>query len=134
MPLAKALGLEVYRVSDWPNDLSGMIKRNADGDYEIQVNSAHPESRRRFTIAHEIGHFVLHKDLIGDGIADDGLYRSGLSGSIEQEANQFAADLLMPWHLMNVAMTKGYKDIATLAKAFQVSKYAMSIRLGVPFE
>ena len=132
MPIARDLGVAVYSVSGWPNDISGMVKNNPDNGYEIYVNKDHPENRRRFTIAHEIGHCVLHKDLIGDGIVDDGLYRSSLSKSIEREANQFAADLLMPWHLINLAMSDEYNNITALAKAFEVSEHAMSIRLGVP--
>lgn len=132
MPIARALGVPVYNVSGWPNDISGMIKNNPDNGFEIYINKDHPETRRRFTIAHEIGHFLLHKDLIGDGIVDDGLYRSSLSTSIEREANQFAADLLMPWGLLNLAMSKGHNSIPELAKAFEVSEHAMSIRLQVP--
>mgnify|MGYP001304289610 CR=1 FL=1 len=138
IPLAHDFGLKVYNVSGWPDDLSGMIKLNKkdanNPRYEIYVNKNHAATRRRFTIAHEISHFLLHKDLIGDGIVDDGLYRSKLPGSIETEANRLAADLLMPWGLINQAMSIGYNTVQELANALNVSPSAMSIRLGVPFE
>ena len=132
LPLAKDLGLSVYKVDGWKDDLSGMIKREIDGrstSYSIYVNKNHPTTRRRFTIAHEIAHFLLHKDFINDGIVDDGLYRSGLPSAIETEANNLAAAILMPWNLINEAMKDGHSTIPLLAKALNVSKSTMSIRM-----
>jgi len=101
-PLAEKLGLEVYKVDGWDNDISGKIVKDEDkggsSGYAIYVNAKHGLNRRRFTIAHEIAHYVLHQPLIGDGILDDALYRSGLNHHIEIEANQLAADILMPWN------------------------------------
>lgn len=137
VPIAQALGLEVFRVDDWPENLSGAIISDGESGYAIYVNSQHSAVRRRFTIAHEIAHFVLHKDLIGDGIQDDGLYRSGLSNRIEAQANALAADILMPRALIRrYADENGIDrdDVVRLAKAFNVSKDAMSIRLlGVQY-
>ena len=140
VPIANDLGLKVYRVPNWDANTSGVIKRDAaDGGtsgYAIYVNEKHPEVRRRFTIAHEIGHFCLHKDLIGDGIVEDALWRAdNLSNKIEAQANRFAANLLMPWHLIERANDNGVVDIRDLARAFNVSKDAMSIRLyNAPYE
>lgn len=138
MPIASALGLTVFKSVDWPKDVSGMIVKDTghggESGYSIYVNGTHPDTRRRFTIAHEIGHFILHKDDIGDGIVDDGLYRSKLAGKKETQANQFAAELLMPWHLINKAMGDGNKTVQALANVLNVSISAMSIRLGVPDE
>lgn len=132
--IAKELGIAVYRVPGWSGDLSGMIKKNpgAPGGYDIYVNGDHPLNRRRFTIAHEIAHAVLHPQLIGDGITDDALLRSGLSNSVEAQANKMAADILMPWHLLSPLIKKGKTSVTELAQTFQVSEQAMSIRLGVP--
>jgi hypothetical protein len=138
IPIASELGLNCYTVSDWDDEISGMIvrdeKRGGKSGYAIYVNSKHAEVRRRFTIAHEIAHYVLHRSLIGDGIEDDALYRSKLSSAIEAEANRFAADILMPWSLLNAEIAKGNNSVEALAKAFNVSKSSMSIRLGVPYE
>jgi len=76
---------------------------------------------------------VLHDTLIGDGISDDGLYRSGLRNTMEAQANQYAADILMPWDLVNRTIRKGVDDIKDLPKTLNVSGSAMSIRLGVPY-
>ena len=136
--VARDLGLEVYRSGGWPDSVSGMIRRDAErggaSGYAIFSNGDHAVTRRRFTIAHEIGHFVLHRELIGDGLTDDALYRSRLQGGDEAAANRFAADLLMPWNRIREAVVGGMDTVEKLAVAFKVSHSAMSIRLGVPFE
>ena len=136
-PIARDLGLPVFRVSDWGNNLSGMLKRDesAPSGYAIYVNGTHNDRRKRFTIAHEIGHYILHENLIKDGIVEDALLRAeGLSNAIEAQANGFAADLLMPWHLVRNEQEKGVNSIEQLADAFEVSRDAMSIRLlGLPY-
>jgi len=129
--LANSLGLMVYKTSFGGNDdISGMIRQEGD-EHVIYVNMNHHVNRRRFTIAHEIAHFILHKDEIGDGIVDDALYRSGLSSKFEAEANSLAADILMPWHLLADDEISGI-SIAHLADKYQVSAAAMAIRLNIP--
>jgi Zn-dependent peptidase ImmA (M78 family) len=134
IPIAEALGLTCYKTSDWPDTISGMIVRDAErggeSGFAIYVNSKHSEVRRRFTIAHEIAHFVLHRDLIGDGITEDALYRSGLSDAIEREANGLAAEVLMPRSLVRNAFTHEQQDPAALASKFGVSQQAMEYRLA----
>lgn len=142
VPIAEDLGLRVYRsgFGQWNDSVSGLIRKEADGKFSIYVNSSHNVRRRRFTIAHEIGHFILHKDEIGDGVVDDMLYRgpesftSRLTSEMEAQANHFAADILMPWHLLDAELEKGVADVTELAKTFDVSPSSMSIRLGVPYE
>jgi predicted transcriptional regulator len=138
VPLARELGLEVYTTAEWPDTISGMIRRDPErggtAGYAVYVNGKHHDNRRRFTIAHESAHFILHRDVIGDGIEDDALYRSGLSNRLEAQANYLAADILMPWDLINAAIKKGTSSVEELARLFKVSKSAMSIRLGVPYE
>ena len=136
--IAKKLGIKVYRTRDFDDRISGLIQKDerygGKSGYAIYTNANHPITRRRFTIAHEIGHFVLHHDLIGDGITDDGLYRSRLRGELESAANRFAANLLMPNELVWKFIEQGVDTVEELAKKFKVSESAMSIRLGVPFE
>ncbi|MEM6372654.1 MAG: ImmA/IrrE family metallo-endopeptidase [Pseudomonadota bacterium] len=134
--LASDLGLSVWHVPNWPDDLAGKIVRSADqggaSGYAIYVNKGHHVNRRRFTTAHEIAHFILHRQFIGDGLVDDGLYRSRLSNSMEAQANKLAADILMPRHLLNQQIANGVTTVAQLAAIFQVSESAMSIRVGAP--
>lgn len=131
VPIANELDLKVYRVPSFSNELSGMIKKEEDGSFAIYVNGNHPEVRRRFTIAHEIAHFVLHRDKIGDGLTDDAMYRSGLSSKDETEANRLAADILMPWNLLADDEISGL-SVGDLARKYGVSKASMAIRLGIP--
>ena len=134
LAIANDLKIKVYKSEG--ETLSGKIvkskKLGGESGYAIFVNSSHPKQRQRFTIAHEIAHFLLHKEEIGDGIVDDALYRSGLKNKLEIEANQLAAEILMPWHLVNDAMDKDIKSLQDLADIFQVSETAMAIRIGIP--
>jgi Zn-dependent peptidase ImmA (M78 family) len=103
--------------------------------YSIIVNAGEPYHRQRFTVAHEIAHFVLHRQqvqMLGNGITDDTFYRSTLSNAQEAEANRFAADVLMPYPLIQQLIATGISSVSQLASALQVSESAMKIRLGIP--
>ncbi len=130
--IASELGIQVV-VSDLPLAVSGMLVLNKDDrkTWTIKVNRHEHRNRQRFTIAHEIAHFVLHRDVIGNELVDDTFYRSGLSERREFEANALAAEILMPWHLIKELMQGGERDIDKLAEALQVSPAALNIRLGV---
>ena len=136
--IAREMGVNVYKSDGWPDYISGLIREDPEhggwSGYAIYTNANHTNKRRRFTIAHELGHYVLHRDLIGNGITDDALYRSRLSGLIERQANRFAAKLLMPWNLIIESTEQGINTVKGLADKFDVSRSAMSIRLEVPFE
>ena len=110
-----------------------MLKR-VDGDkFECYVDSSEPSVRQRFTAAHELGHFVLHRSSIGETHKDNYRLRAeGMTNWQETEANRFAADLLMPHNLIEQAMDSGTNSVEGLARLFKVSEIAMSIRLGLP--
>ena len=134
--LAASLGLQVY-ADDLPPHVSGKLVRRDDlgspSGYVVIVNKNHPYNRQRFTVAHEVAHYILHRDLIGAGINDDVMYRAdGMTGPQETEANRLAADILMPWHLINSATASSQLTVEQLADMFKVSTVAMSIRLGIP--
>lgn len=135
--LAKALGLKVA-ASTLRAGVSGEIRPDPErpGQFIIRINRHDSEQRQRFTAAHELGHFLLHRDQIGKGVVDDALYRSNLSDKREAEANRLAADLLMPDHLiedwLDRARALDVDDIPLyLAERFGVSESAMRIRLGL---
>ena len=136
--LAEAMGATVYYFSKWDDNVSGMIRKDkkygGSRDYIIYVNGKHHVNRQRFTIAHEIAHIMLHDYLIDEGITTDGLYRSGLSSSVEWSANRTAADILMPWSWIHKLLDKGITDVTMLARHFQVSRDAMAIRLDLHWE
>nr|WP_246742849.1 ImmA/IrrE family metallo-endopeptidase [Rhodomicrobium vannielii] len=134
--MANDFGLSIFE-SDLANGVSGAIIRDetykTPSGFVIFVNSKEAYVRQRFTAAHEIGHFVLHKDKIGNGIEDNYLLRSSeLSTATEREANKFAADILMPYDLIESYVAQGVSTVPALAKLFEVSEIAMAIRLGHP--
>jgi len=127
--MARALNLEVVREAALPDDVSGSIHRSGSR-FRVSINARHSSTRQRFTLAHEIAHYVLHRDLIGDGITDNAMYRSRLSNELETQANRFAANILMPPRLVRqVYVTEGTRDLASLTERFKVSVEAMRIRL-----
>lgn len=133
--LAASLGLRVVS-STLPTGISGELRPSPDG-FVISVNRHDSPRRQRFTVAHEIAHYLLHRDQIGAGISDDVLYRSNLSDVREAEANRLAAEVLMPrdevdrlWDSSSAIPIE--QRVQLLADKFEVSEVAMRIRLGLP--
>jgi len=132
--LATDLGLKVV-LATLPMNISGLIQPEDGDGFVIKINRFESKERQRFTIAHEISHYLLHRDRINAGIIDSVLYRSKLSSRIEAEANRLAADIVMPRQAVSAEMANFAKDlgddeISDLAEKFQVSKQAMAIRVG----
>jgi Zn-dependent peptidase ImmA (M78 family) len=138
--IANQLGAEIV-YEGLGADVSGMLVREQDR-VVIGVNLSHPDTRRRFTIAHEIGHLVLHRgrpllvDPVRINLRDS---RSSLATDLEEiEANSFAAELLMPKSLV----LRNFRELADggvqsldrikqdLAHGFGVSEQAMEYRLA----
>jgi len=96
---------------------------------EIWVRRDESLTRRRFTIAHEIGHHFLHSDgatvLCRAADVDQSEEAARLK---ERQANRFAAELLMPEDLVR-EHAGGDADVADLARTFDVSPIAMAYRL-----
>lgn len=135
--MARALGIEVKSATLRPR-ISGQLQRSPDSPsgFRIRINRHEAPSRQRFTIAHEVAHYLLHRDFIGDGIEDSILYRSTLSDTREAEANRLGAQLLMPKEsVIRVLRELGGRATPEIARAmavrYDVSEAAMSIRLGL---
>ena len=143
--IAKRNGIKI-RYEPLDDDLSGMIFLK-DNQAVIGVNAHHRPNRQRFTIAHELGHFFLHSDVLKQGAHVDTMItmlkrdQNAALGTvnIEVEANQFAAELLMPKKFVRdyliregIAQTAVADDtvVENLAKAFRVSVSSMAIRLA----
>lgn len=129
--IADALGISVVVDHGLPDDISGKIERSGllVERYEITVNGRHVPTRQRFTIAHELAHYVLHRSLIGDGIVDDAMYRSSQGNEIEWQANSYAATILMPSPLVHEKFRGGIKSYAQMANEFDVSPDVARIRM-----
>jgi transcriptional regulator with XRE-family HTH domain len=127
--VAEACGAHVLR-GRFEDALSGLLIA-LDGWAVIGVNKTHAMTRQRFTIGHELGHYLLnHHDRfhIDLGPADAHGTPPGYDWQSERAANDFAAELLMPADLVN-AQFERTTDVPGLAGAFQVSPLAMSYRL-----
>lgn len=151
--IIRLVGAEV-RLEKADQEVSGGLYRLPQSTI-IGVNAEHPPVRRRFTIAHELGHLVLHdlpvfvdRTFPANGpFAGTPLFkRSHVSSTatdpIEIEANRFAACLLMPRSflekdLAEVAFPVRADDVDRLATLYEVSAQAMTFRLtnlGVPLD
>ncbi len=134
--LANREGIKVNNAKFSDDNLVGMIVKQGD-DVTMLVNHRDPPFRKRFTIAHELGHHFLH--LHGDGEYMDGeanLFRTHPTDQIEMtperrreiQANMFAAALLMPESAVR-AEWKKVGSIGAMARRFNVSEAAMGIRV-----
>lgn len=136
--VARNLGLRVRHVP-FEGEISGSLIRQGK-DALVGVNSMHHENRQRFTLAHEMGHFLLHK---GDRVILDRSFRVNLRDTNgkntedpeEVEANLFAAELLMPEEFLVNSLRDKKIDIEeddiieALANDYKVSPQAMTYRL-----
>ncbi len=137
--LARRIGAIIH-FEPFQGQVSGMVHRQPNGTTVIGVNSSHPITRQRFTIAHELGHLLLHRDenLHVDEKAPIGFRNEESSlatNDSEIEANQFAAELLMPVDLLTKEIKSLPEElepeqaVTRLADRFQVSEQAMTLRL-----
>lgn len=126
IPLEKIsdfFGISIINYPKFPDSVSGTIIKEEDL-LAIGVNENHAISRQRFTIAHELGHYVLGHD--EHKILDDTFDKNS---DKEKEANIFAAELLMPYEMLKQDLNAQAWDIPRLSKRYGVSEQAMSIRL-----
>lgn len=133
--IAERLGVKVL-LSTLPRGTSGQISKE-DGDFVIRINRHEAKHRQRFTLAHELAHYLLHRERIeADGEwSENVLLRAPNQPiQIEYEANRLASDLVIPSHLLARA-TADYTGpmtsevIEDLAHRFGVSTAAMEIKL-----
>jgi len=138
--VAKQLGIEVVERPGFElggSESSGLLLRMG-GRTICVINADHHRNRKRFSVAHEIGHFLLHpfKETYHDVqfYARDQESTEGTNPQ-EVEANAFAAELLMPEDLMKKAVlyplnvVEDEDEIRRLSKRFLVSQQAMTHRL-----
>ena len=106
LTLARKLGLRVFTTKSFKDSKSGEIVKISDDDYHIYLNAKHPYKRNRFTLAHEIAHYIHHREEMGSSDPLEN-YRNdtpkislartnGGSGKLEIEADHYGAALIMP--------------------------------------
>ncbi|EMO87426.1 ImmA/IrrE family metallo-endopeptidase [Leptospira noguchii] len=119
----KISGKIVYQPLDELFISGTLVVKNSEPT--IFVNSYEPYQRRRFTLAHELGHYILHSNF---GSKDITINRSGESERIEWEANWFAAGFLMPRDKFIEEYRKN-PDTFYLSSQFKVSISAINYRI-----
>lgn len=139
--IAASLGAQIT-YSNFKNEVSGLLIRHKNS-IMIGVHSKQTPARKRFTIAHEIGHLIMHEPDPNQHVHIDKLFqvhlRSKTSSTAEDvaeiEANAFAASLLMPRQMLwddvdeNLLDFEDPKLVRSLAEKYQVSTQAMTFRL-----
>lgn len=99
---------ELYKIST-----DGFTKVDENDDYVIVVNDINNRWRNRFTIAHEIGHIILHKTFKE-------------SSQLEKEANMFAARILMPMLLIKELNITTAEDLSQLCDvSIEAARYRL---------
>lgn len=135
--LANRLGIKVHNAKFSDPSLSAMLARRGTS---VTILLDEPESpyRKRFSIAHELAHHLLHLKTDGEIVDKDiDLFRDReypdqpltLARRWEIEANQFAAALLMPAELVLQEWPK-HRSVTVMARLFNVSGAAMGIRIA----
>lgn len=138
--LAEDIGITAY-AADLPAWQAGEMEL-VGGKWRAIHNVNHSFTRQRFTIAHQIGHFFYHRDLMSrrdgvQGVVDDRSYRQieahrltnpAVLPSHDSQANQFAVQLIMPQDTIKRMLAEG-DNVFQIAARTGVAVQAMAIRL-----
>ena len=131
--IAEKLGIEISYAPS--TKYSGILIRKSDNKVLMGINNSENSGRMRFTIAHELGHFILHPR---DNVTIDYRDRQTSNNKLQKEklVDFFAANLLMPESLIKkdfgLTVKNGVffeEDLVNLADKYQVSGEAMKWRL-----
>lgn len=102
------------------------MSMQVSGGWVIVINSQEPVRRARFSLAHELCHTILaeHGATILPSIAGYASHKR-----VERLCDTFAAQLLLPRHLVAADWRDGIKDVEILAGRYMVSEQSMAFRL-----
>jgi Zn-dependent peptidase ImmA (M78 family) len=127
--IARALGLQVLEAQLDQNTLGALVKEPGK-EPTILLNQNDGQNRKRFTCAHELGHYVRRSEESEEYATIDLRNQSSASGEDHGEiyANEFAACLLMPEEEVKALLELGMDDLE-MALRFKVSRQAMQFRL-----
>jgi len=134
--ICNKLNIKVNFDDNLSNDYFGNIIKNIEGCI-ININNRHSAQINMFTIAHELGHFVKHHDKltkIGQFMdrKSDGYTKEEMQH--ERQANDFAAELLMPSDKFIEIYKENNGNIDKLTDFFRVSEeviYFRAVKLGL---
>ena len=129
--LAQKIGgqecIEVVPFDKLENLDSGSLEVFGQGSFKIYLSPITSMIRDNFTVAHELGHYFLHS---GEPAGSKPIIvgRSGDSTVVEQQANRFAAALLMPRESFTDSFKAAQGSFLVLSGLFNVSRQAVSVR------
>lgn len=116
----------IYEAMD--KEISGILEKRRSG-WIVFVNQWHHLHRQRFTLAHELAHFFLHRNIMQKFTDVSYFSRTNEKRSkMEIEADQFAANLLMPKEIFIEQIESGNNSISNLSDIFKVSMLAVKFR------
>lgn len=126
------LGVRIF-VHGLPSNISGVYAFHAELGACVVLNAKHPEERRAWSLAHELGHFLTQR--LAPDVCD--LNDDGARSPAERFADLFAAALLMPGVAVRRQFSEAVgangkfspRDLALMARRFRVSTEAMCRRL-----
>ena len=131
LQILSANGIGYEEVNDFPDTVDALII--ADGQkFYAAVNARQHLHRQRFSLAHELGHFFLHRD----GMPEDAVtidnppseeVDAPTKSPAETEADLFAGELLVPLEMLKPHVGKGIHE---LSKLFVVSEHVISIAIS----
>ena len=132
--IAQKLGLQVQRMRLSPGTDGLLVKNEPYEPFKAVLDASAGEHRSRFTLAHEIGHFIHRYQEHPDGEIAGIVERRDLvssAGTDPEEiwANGFAAQLLMPARIVAKLWGDGER-LEDMAELFNVSKLAMELRVS----
>ena len=132
LTILQAHGIQYEEVDDFPDTVDALIIERGRETYAA-VNGRQHIHRRRFSLAHELGHFFLHRGdysseplvTIDDPPSEEDLVPT--KDPAESEADLFAGELLVP-----LAMLKPHarKEVAELSRIFLVSEHVISVAIS----
>lgn len=119
-------------------DISGMLFKDA-AQWVILLNQTDSDTRKLFTLAHELGHYYLHSDSM-DKFVDSQFISNTYHRNedtkyfdVEVEANEFAGAFIMPKIVIDEYLNRKsdatQENILDLSKKFHVSPLAVETRL-----
>ncbi len=121
-----------------PGEVSGLLLTHLGEIWVDATEAGQWDTRRRFTVGHEVGHYLIHRDdrpqifcRRVDIVEEEEPPRTGPAPKPvpELEADAFAAALLMPEHLIRSHARQCGRDLQEMKRRFNCSHKAMSYRL-----
>lgn len=130
LDITNRLGINVY-VTDFGvhnDEIRGIVRYKNGNEASIQLNTNHGKTRQTFTLAHELGHYWLHKNQELFYVDKYNYAENTDEAMKETEANYFASSLLMPKERFLKLITET-EDTEAVANFFGVSEVAVRNRL-----